>query len=98
MINAGIYLQPKKMFFIYTLQVVLKAGDILYIPQHWWHHVRSFDCPNIAISLWFHPFAEKEDEEKLETENETEDVRTHFNINDDGNGDGDGLLSVMLNW
>ena len=53
---------------------MLKAGDILYIPQHWWHHVRSFDCPNIAISLWFHPFAEKEDDKNLEMEDETDDV------------------------
>lgn len=61
------------------MQVVLKAGDILYIPQHWWHHVRSFDCPNIAISLWFHPFAEKEEEESS-LEDESEDVRipVHF--------------------
>ena len=42
------------------LQVVLNAGDVLYIPQHWWHHVRSLECPNIAISLWFHAFPEKE--------------------------------------
>ncbi|XP_068743702.1 uncharacterized protein [Montipora capricornis] len=56
-------------------KVVLNAGDILYIPQHWWHHVRSYDCPNIAISLWFHPFAEKEDsEEQLDMEDETEDT------------------------
>lgn len=56
------------------MQVVLKAGDILYIPQHWWHHVRSFDCPNIAISLWFHPFAEKE-EEQSSLEDDSADVR-----------------------
>lgn len=62
-------------YLVLTLQVVLKAGDILYIPQHWWHHVRSFDCPNIAISLWFHPFAEKEDSEDLTPEDESEDVR-----------------------
>ena len=62
-------------YLVLTLQVVLKAGDILYIPQHWWHHVRSFDCPNIAISLWFHPFAEKEDREDLTPEDESEDVR-----------------------
>ena len=54
---------------------MLKAGDILYIPQHWWHHVRSFDCPNIAISLWFHPFAMQEDSEELLPEEEAEEVR-----------------------
>ncbi|XP_022799196.1 uncharacterized protein LOC111337205 isoform X2 [Stylophora pistillata] len=55
-------------------KVVLNAGDILYIPQHWWHHVRSFECPNIAISLWFHPFAEKEGEEVSLNEEEDRNV------------------------
>lgn len=61
------------------MQVVLKAGDILYIPQHWWHHVRSFDCPNIAISLWFHPFAEKE-EEQSSLEDDSADVRITISV------------------
>ena len=52
----------------------MNAGDILYIPQHWWHHVRSFDCPNIAISLWFHPFKQTEDDDEL-LPGEEEDVR-----------------------
>ena len=52
----------------------MNAGDILYIPQHWWHHVRSFDCPNIAISLWFHPFKQTEDDDELLT-GEEDDVR-----------------------
>ena len=38
--------------------------------------MRSYDCPNIAISLWFHPFSEKQgEEEMLDMEDETEDVR-----------------------
>jgi ribosomal protein L16 Arg81 hydroxylase len=39
-----------------TLQVVLEAGDALYNPQLWWHQVRSYDSPNIGISLWFSQF------------------------------------------
>ena len=29
------------------------AGDMLYIPQYWWHIVRSYDTPNIAVNMWF---------------------------------------------
>lgn len=70
-------LMTKNVFFLLS-QVVLNAGDILYIPQHWWHHVRSFECPNIAISLWFHPFAEKEEvsldeEEEVRHQNQSMD-------------------------
>ena len=67
--------QSEITFWIsFEFQVVLNAGDILYIPQHWWHHVRSFDCPNIAISLWFHPFKQTEDDDELLT-GEEDDVR-----------------------
>lgn len=37
--------------------------------------MRSYNCPNIAISLWFHPFAEKQGEEELvDVGDETEDA------------------------
>ena len=26
---------------------------MLYIPQYWWHVVRSHDSPNIAVNMWF---------------------------------------------
>jgi ribosomal protein L16 Arg81 hydroxylase len=32
------------------------SGDILYIPQYWWHHVKSGDSPNIAVNIWFEMF------------------------------------------
>lgn len=32
------------------------AGDMLYIPKYWWHQVRSFDNPNIAVGIWFDIF------------------------------------------
>ena len=26
---------------------------MLYIPQYWWHVVRSYEVPNIAVNVWF---------------------------------------------
>lgn len=34
----------------------LETGDILYIPQFWWHQLRGSGSPAIAISLWFQSF------------------------------------------
>ncbi|XP_077998374.1 uncharacterized protein LOC144451416 [Glandiceps talaboti] len=42
-------------------EVHMEAGDQLYIPIYWWHQVRSYKAPNIAISLWFY-FFNHEDE------------------------------------
>lgn len=33
-------------------RVVLRAGEILFIPKLWWHYVRSLS-PSISISFWF---------------------------------------------
>ena len=33
------------------------SGDMLYIPQYWWHIVRSYDTPNIAVNMWFGLFS-----------------------------------------
>ena len=30
----------------------LGPGDILYIPLHWWHHVKSFS-PSLSVSFWW---------------------------------------------
>jgi len=30
---------------------------MLYIPQFWYHQVRSYQTPNIAASMWFQLFA-----------------------------------------
>ena len=37
-------------------KVTLRPGDILYIPEGWFHQVRSYDSPNIGVSMWFHVF------------------------------------------
>lgn len=28
----------------------------MYIPQYWWHIVRSYNTPNIAVNVWFGMF------------------------------------------
>ncbi|XP_031562807.1 uncharacterized protein LOC116298460 isoform X2 [Actinia tenebrosa] len=53
-------------------KVTIHAGDILYIPQTWWHHVRSFESPNIAISLWFGIFKSDPNQETNAEEIESE--------------------------
>jgi len=31
----------------------LGAGDALYIPLHWWHHVVSLDVCNVLVNYWW---------------------------------------------
>ena len=45
---------------------------MLYIPQYWWHQVRSFNYPNIALGIWFDIFDFQKEYEKrniLDVEN-----------------------------
>jgi hypothetical protein len=30
----------------------IAAGDVLYLPAHWWHHVESFGL-NVAVTFWW---------------------------------------------
>lgn len=34
---------------------IVEAGDMLFIPHNWWHHVRSLDT-SISINYWFTRF------------------------------------------
>lgn len=34
---------------VYVIE--LKAGDVLFVPQHWWHYVESLDL-SISINTW----------------------------------------------
>jgi hypothetical protein len=35
------------------IKVKLEKGDVLYIPDDWWHHVKSGLARNLAISFWY---------------------------------------------
>lgn len=34
-------------------ECIVNAGDILFVPPHWWHQVYSFGHPNLAINFWY---------------------------------------------
>lgn len=36
------------------IEVVLEAGEILYIPPLWWHHVTAIE-ENISLTFWYPP-------------------------------------------
>ncbi|HLP35080.1 MAG TPA: cupin-like domain-containing protein [Amoebophilaceae bacterium] len=37
---------------VVLFQTVLKPGDVLYIPQGWWHDIRSL-TPSISVNFWW---------------------------------------------
>jgi hypothetical protein len=36
-------------------RVIVNPGDVLYLPLHWWHQVRSLDL-SISVNYWWHRF------------------------------------------
>ncbi len=32
----------------------LEAGDAIYIPPLWWHHVQSLEPFNLLVNYWWH--------------------------------------------
>jgi hypothetical protein len=39
----------------HALAAELQAGDAIYIPYLWWHHVRSTEPINLLINYWWSP-------------------------------------------
>ncbi|NET74474.1 MAG: cupin-like domain-containing protein, partial [Sphaerospermopsis sp. SIO1G2] len=35
------------------IECVLEAGEMLFMPPFWWHHVNSLDPLNIAVNFWW---------------------------------------------
>ena len=35
------------------LEATLHAGDLLYIPQFWWHHIENLTDGCVSLSFWF---------------------------------------------
>ncbi|CAF0759195.1 unnamed protein product [Didymodactylos carnosus] len=35
-----------------TIEIILKPGDVLFIPKHWWHFVYSLDKTTISLNTW----------------------------------------------
>lgn len=38
------------------IDIVLSAGEMLFIPKLWWHHVRTLE-PSISVNFWFQHLA-----------------------------------------
>jgi len=32
--------------------VILEPGDVLFVPNGWWHYVESLDSVNISVNIW----------------------------------------------
>ena len=37
----------------------VEAGDVLYIPNGWWHHVKADPGRNISVNYWYRLHADK---------------------------------------
>jgi hypothetical protein len=37
-----------------ALTAELHAGDAIFIPSLWWHHVQSLDAFNVLVNYWWH--------------------------------------------
>ena len=44
------------------------SGDLLYIPIYWWHQIRSYGDPNIAVGIWFKVFDFDEEFQRREVD------------------------------
>lgn len=37
----------------HPIHITLRAGDTLYLPAGWWHHVRQSGGTTIALNWWY---------------------------------------------
>ena len=35
------------------VEAVLAPGDVLYIPQYWWHHIENLDDECVSLNFWY---------------------------------------------
>ncbi|KAG8462863.1 hypothetical protein KFE25_001636 [Diacronema lutheri] len=35
------------------LEAVLQPGDVLFLPQYWWHHVENLDDDCVSVNFWY---------------------------------------------
>ena len=47
------YKKYPKMKRVLIKKIKLQKGDMLFIPNGWWHHVKSGESRNLAVSLWY---------------------------------------------
>ena len=59
----------------------LFAGDIVYIPEYWWHYVDSYECPNIGINIWFSMFDFEHDFDQAGLSDNKDVVKVDFKLN-----------------
>merc|ERR1719401_1063937 len=37
---------------------VIRPGDVLWLPSHWWHCVQSLEPETLSLNFWFNPPAD----------------------------------------
>ena len=56
---------------------VLEAGEMLYIPPLWWHHIEALDVSFSVSCWWGHPRAQPQQSQKEEQEQGQEQGNVH---------------------
>jgi ribosomal protein L16 Arg81 hydroxylase len=50
-----------------AMDVVVEQGDILFIPEFFWHEVHSLDSPSASLSIWWSESPLAEIEKRIQT-------------------------------
>ena len=56
-------------------EITTEPGDFLYVPEGWWHQVRSYDPTIISINLWADYLVSETG--KADSQNQTEPLESH---------------------